>query len=231
MLSGVLGYTCNGWTTSGEVVAGLASASWLGAGTYDPYTPGRPTTCGTKLHLYCLGTDYSVNLSYPRATGRIAFVRDAFGYTPDGVAALDGLCAARASDAGLAGTFKALVSATTAAAASRFSTAGPPWVRADGIPIVASAADLFAPGGPVLLAALDVDAFGTTYTSGAMTTGGTSLTSPSSASLDCNDFTAAPSSTFGIAIALPDYTNAMMVNLPGYVGTCASLPGFYCLQE
>lgn len=103
------------------------------------------------------------------------------------------MCAARASDAGLVGTFKALVSTTTASAASRFSTAGPPWVRTDGIPIVAAAADLFAPGGPVMLAALDVDPFGAPY-SGVVTTGTTSLSSTSPANLNCNDFTAGLSS-------------------------------------
>lgn len=231
VLSGMVGYTCNGWTMSGQMLPALASGSWWNPGTYDPYSPNRPTTCGTKLHLYCLGTDYNVNLSYPHAAGRIAFVSSSFGYTPDGVAALDALCAARASDAGLVGTFKALVSTTTASAASRFSTAGPPWVRPDGIPVVASAADLFAPDGPVMTAALDLTQFGTTYTSGVVTTGATSLSSVSPATLNCNDFTAGPSSGFQTTASSADYTNALMVDIPGATFPCSSLPGFYCLQQ
>jgi hypothetical protein len=43
--------------------------------------------------------------------------------------------------------------------ASRFSAAGLPWVRVDGIPLVVAAADMFATNGR-MLAALDVTASG-----------------------------------------------------------------------
>jgi hypothetical protein len=239
VLSGRYGHDCMGWTNSGQMYPGLASAAWLGAGTFDTASAFLPTTCGTKLHLYCLGTDYNVNLSYPHAAGRTAFVITSVGFNYGGVAEIDRLCAQHASDAGLVGTFKALVSTTTASAASRFSTMGPPWVRPDGIPIVASAADLFAPGGgPLMIAALDIDQSGQP-TSGSMTTGGTSLLSTSPATLNCNDFTTGPGGTYQVAIGSSDYSNALMVStqdrttgLPTVSGCTNPLPaGFYCLQQ
>ena len=233
VLAGRQGYSCNGWTMSGQLIAGIASGGWEGAGTYDTASPDRPTTCGTKLHLYCLGTDYNVNVTWPRATGRLAFVSYSNASILVGVAALDALCAARASDVGMVGTFEALVSTTTASAASRFSTAGPPWVRPDGIQVVARAADLFAPGGPVMLAALDRNEFGQTYQAGAVTTGTTDLSSTSPANLNCNDFTAGSSSPFQSTLGLADFSDATMVSDPrGYLGACGNfLAGFYCLQQ
>lgn len=123
------------------------------------------------------------------ASGRIAFIGGTFGFTPDSVAALDTMCAARASDAGWSGRSRPPVAATTASAASRSTTAGPPWVRTDGIAVVASATDLFAPGGPVMTAALDISEFGMTFTSAGVTTGATRLLSPSLATLHCDGFT------------------------------------------
>ena len=72
-----------------------------------------------------------------------------------GIQGFDETCAAQAGAAGLPGAYKALVATDGASAISRFDLNGPPWVRPDGVAIVARAADL-ADG--KLIAPLDVHA-------------------------------------------------------------------------
>ena len=131
------GGTCEGWTaTTGLALAGYA---WSGCGIW---TSGAAVACdGTAAHLYCFGTDHQAASTRPGAQGRLAFVT-AETYRGLTVAEADGHCAAEAAAAGRSGSFRALLATSTAAAISRFSTSGAPWVRPDGVAIVAQAADL-----------------------------------------------------------------------------------------
>src|SRR5262249_34719103 len=146
VLSGSGGYDCMSWTLGAmsgmRQMPGLAGGGWAQAATYDWYDYDASTAgiaCGSALPLHCLQVDYNVNLTYTKATGRTAFVGvQRFINAPNGsgVAGLDQFCADKANAAGLPGTYRALVATTTASAAARFSTSGPPWVRTDGVPIV-----------------------------------------------------------------------------------------------
>ncbi|HEV7557741.1 MAG TPA: hypothetical protein VGO00_19885, partial [Kofleriaceae bacterium] len=155
VISGLPNGDCNGWdaTAQGDTIPGLAGGSWLGAGL-----GGASDPCGTPEHLYCFQTDFDAVVPPPPAeVGRIAFVDGLFEAPTGGVSGLDASCATDATNFGLPGTYVALVATTTTPASSRLSTSGLPWVRMDGVPIVATAADLFAAGGPQLIAPLDLD--------------------------------------------------------------------------
>jgi hypothetical protein len=214
--------TCNNWqtTTSGGLVPGMAGGSWA-AGRYD-YTQ---VACGTQMRLVCAGIDYDVNLTYAHAAGRTEFVT--YPTTSGGgVAALDAACASDATASGIPGTFRALVATTSASAASRVSAAGAPWIRADGIPIVASAGDLFNPSGPALIAALGITASQIAIAADPFT-GATDLNSVATGS-NCSNFTStanADLSTIGEA-SMP---NAQLFNWS--LIPCSSSASVLCLQQ
>src|SRR5581483_1269509 len=62
---------CTNWTSVSNTVFGAAgdgtsgSFSWLSAAT---------VPCNSPAHLYCFQVDYKVNLTFPRAPGRTAFL-------------------------------------------------------------------------------------------------------------------------------------------------------------
>jgi hypothetical protein len=232
---GFANYDCSGFTNAmaGVFAPARAGGGWSVGGVMDQY--GADPTCGTPVRYYCFGTDYAVNLSpYPRATGRLAFVAYlSTGVTQNGgVATLDAACASAASSAGLPGTYAALVATSSATAASRFSTAGSPWVRTDGVQIVASAANLFASSGPILLAPLDIDAKGSVMPTGSeafVMTGATSFDTLATSATNCSDFTDGSSSDNHLGIAdgsLSDNRFAYTEILP-----CNWASGVYCLQQ
>lgn len=137
---------CAGYTGGGpaEVVTlGLAAA---GAGSWVDAATGP---CSQPAHLYCLGVSFAAPVALARdPANRAAFLsREAF--VPDGgLAAADAQCQADARDAGLPGTFAALLaSGATATPGSRFSTAGPPWQLPSGLLLARTAADFFSPTG------------------------------------------------------------------------------------
>lgn len=138
---------CLGWT-SGAANEGLI----IGDRTGGPmaWTNAGGTSCTILGRLYCFGTDIAQEVTVSPATGRKAFVTRATWGGGGGLGALDALCAAEASSAGLSGAFLAFAATSNASAASRFNLAGAPWVRPDGVRIVAAAADLVAQLRPLL---------------------------------------------------------------------------------
>ena len=94
---------------------------------------------GSQLHLYCFDTSHAEPLTYTPAMGRLAFVSKGLFDPSTGIATADSLCQSEASAAGLPNptTFLALLSTSTASAASRFNMAmgSPPFIRPDGIKI------------------------------------------------------------------------------------------------
>jgi hypothetical protein len=133
------GNNCSDYSsTAGNVEIGSSYAT-TGSWSTDQLAP-----CSQMFHLYCFGVDHNAPLQRVPATGRRAFITDNTFAVGGGLPAADALCASEA--AALGGTFKALLATTSASAISRFSLAGAPWVRLDGIPL-ADTASLVATGG------------------------------------------------------------------------------------
>ena len=105
---------------------------------------GAPRSCANaQARLYCMGTDRKASVGAPAQAGRIAFTTKATWSPSGGLDGADALCRSEATDAGHAGSFRALLSTATASATSRFDLQKATWVRAgDGIAIVPTAAEL-----------------------------------------------------------------------------------------
>jgi hypothetical protein len=90
-------------------------------------------------HFLCAEVDRNVAVAPIATSGRLAFMTKTDWDTTTGIDAADQVCASEARDAGKPGTFKALLPTSKASAISRFDTSGPPWVRADGTPLLVTA--------------------------------------------------------------------------------------------
>ena len=137
------GYTTCGDFTSAvndpnsELIGGSASAS------SEMFTDYFAMYCDQDARIYCFSIDRQVQLAPTPVTGRHAFVTAGNWIPGGGITSADTLCRQEASDANLPGTYKALLAPTGASAASRFNTNGLPWIRADGIPLMPTAAAFF----------------------------------------------------------------------------------------
>lgn len=129
---------CSDWTATDNSPLALGDPL-TGAGAWTGWAGGG---CSWRWLVYCMGTGIDRPLQRDRVPGRVAFVSVATLAPGGGLAAADALCRTEAASAGLSGSFKALLPADGASAASRFDLKGAPWVRPDGVPIVDKAADL-----------------------------------------------------------------------------------------
>ncbi len=132
---------CKDYTSSSPNDSMLYGSPSAGAGSWVNFSDGP---CNQSYHLYCFEVDYSVVPTLPSATGRIAFFSTSAFNPNSGADYADTKCAIEATAASLPGTYKALLSNASMAAASRFNTTQgtQPWVRVDGVPIVKQASDL-----------------------------------------------------------------------------------------
>jgi hypothetical protein len=129
------GQNCSDFTGSGTLSFGCSD------GTGDQYTSCFISGC-IPTRLLCIQTDRTETPVVATTTGRVAFVAP---FKPGmGTASADAKCATEAAGKQLPGTYKALIATTTASAASRFSPAGPTWVRLDGVSLAPTAADVLA---------------------------------------------------------------------------------------
>jgi hypothetical protein len=96
----------------------------------------------------------------PAPTGRLAFVTVGKWLPAGGIAGADAVCASEASTAGLAGTFKAVLATASAGSLGRFSQAGNPWFRVDGVALTQTTAQMFDGQLPYLETSLNVTALG-----------------------------------------------------------------------
>jgi hypothetical protein len=130
-------FACGDWLIGTGESFGELGETTGGAGAWSD--DASETSCNALAHLYCFGTSRVSALTVTPAPGRIAFVSKGSFATSQGVAGADTLCQNEASAAGLANptTFLALLSTSTAPAASRFdmSAMSAPYVRPDGIEI------------------------------------------------------------------------------------------------
>jgi hypothetical protein len=191
----------------------------------------KTAPCNQPFRLYCLGTDRVAPLSVPKAPGRMAFLTDSTWTPSGGRAAADARCQAEANEAKLTGTFKALLAGVGEAAAGRFN-AGPadsPWVRPDGIPLAATAAELFRAGGKLTSApqvTLARQYYGTSFWAGA-----TDPRSPGTMATTCNDW-GSGAGTATAAIGRTPHSRVDQVFGSEPAIPCDSLyVHLYCLQE
>jgi hypothetical protein len=223
-------FTCNNWTiTSGptEEISGSLGGTWTTQGTVDRL---EPVACGTALPLYCLGTDYHVTVPFVPQAGRKAFLASPGVALVGGIAGLDTICGARATAAGLSGTFLALAATTTQSAAARFSTGAATWVRTDGVPITATAAALFSPT-PAWVSFIDLDEakqVPVNLSTGQVAIGAPSLTAKANAADNCTDFSVSSGIVLVGLAGLP----SGWISFPSSGATCTDTRlSMYCLEQ
>lgn len=140
--------TCGDWTSDVDVESKYHYLGFSSSGSRN-FTANSIANCAFSGRLYCFGIDRTAFVAPdPISTGRKAFTTSAYWKSGAGLSAADALCQAEASEAGLTGTFKALLAATGASAASRFAGNDTPWYRMDGLALAASAHEFFA--GPTI---------------------------------------------------------------------------------
>jgi hypothetical protein len=194
---------------------GTATFGWSDGGT-DIWTEQPGFDCGEPAPLYCFGIDHQTEVTVAPVTGRRAFVtKTGFGAT-SGLAGADAICEFEAQDAGLPGTFRALLADNGATAASRFNLAGGPWYRVDG---VALTSDLVTLRAPINLHADGVTELGLAWT------GAASPITPGDLGSTCNGWTSAAAS--GV-------TGTIGRSGPSFFGggplSCSLGPGVYCFE-
>jgi hypothetical protein len=142
----VPGNNCHDWQND----IGSHAAGGYADATTGGWTSSDWEDCGYPMRLYCFGVDQSFAVKPPAIAGRRAFLSDA-GFLPaGGISAADAHCEREATEAGLSGTFLALLPAGASSAGARFAAAGSAvWYRLDGLPINAEGSDLFS-GAPLL---------------------------------------------------------------------------------
>ena len=131
------GTACSDWTTNSNTSQGELGLSSGGPQLWTD-TFGL-TGCNSTRHLLCFDTSHTSALTVTPVSGRIAFISQGTFDTTSGATGADTLCQNEATSAGLtnASSFLALLSTTSASAASRFdlSMGSMPYVRPDGIKI------------------------------------------------------------------------------------------------
>ena len=134
--------TCDDW----DYYNPLAPPEFVAVGRSDHnagfWTSGGAGNCQGSYALYCFGIDHAhaVTLDVPD-DARYAFVSSGGLPPQSGLEGADDLCDADAADAGLPGTYLALLAPDGASAMSRFSTDDGPWVLPSGVSLAETAAD------------------------------------------------------------------------------------------
>ncbi len=133
--------TCGDWT----VTTGIAEGGESPLDEAGRFFGIDGVSCG-GAPVICFGTDLTSQVSVTPVAGRHVFASSSVFTTTSGVAGGDSTCQSAASAAGLANPthFLALLSTTTASAASRFNLNGTPWVRPDGVQVASTPANFMA---------------------------------------------------------------------------------------
>jgi hypothetical protein len=167
--------------------------------------------------------------------GRRAFLAIPGTALSGGIGGLDVICQTKANAAALGGTFVALAATGAASAASRFNTmAGTAtWVRTDGVPITATAADLFAPAARwVSLIDLDETQHTLPGLNNAVVIGARSVTAQAQPGENCADFGGAGNVLVGRVGLPPPYAFDESGGGSGTPVACSSTQlSIYCLEQ
>jgi hypothetical protein len=139
--------TCQGWTatTGGQAQLSLVHAR----GANWPNSAFTDCAATRSLHLFCYEATRSVDVTPPpppQGARRVFLGGGDFSASDGtGLAGADAVCNQDAADAGLTGTFRAMLATDGASVASRFSTRGAPVYRSDGIELAPNEATFFSP--------------------------------------------------------------------------------------
>jgi hypothetical protein len=181
--------------------------------------------CSQPNRFLCAEVDRQVAVAPIATSGRLAFVTTGSWNLASGLAAADALCASDAGAAGKPGTFKAFLSTSTASAISRFDTAGAPWVRADGLPLLATAKSF--ESAAYLDAAPGVRLDGSVQPTFALLPfGAPTFNAHGSPGTTCNDWTSSSVNTTAVEGFTPWDTGPRMAGT-----TCNQSLPVLCLQE
>jgi hypothetical protein len=194
-------------------------------GTAADWTDTTTRDCGATGRLYCFQVDRSVPVTPLISTGRLAFVTATPWDRTGGIAGADALCASEATAAQLTETFAAVLASTTASAASRFSPAGPTWVRRDGVAIGATAADVLAGN---LLAPPNVT-LGNAYYGGPVVTGAASIAALATATSSCANWTTTTGN--GSINGSSGTISSRWFDDARYLAPCSSDDVVYCFEK
>lgn len=199
--------------------------SGLSSGSGEVFTRLGLQTCSTEQPLYCFGVDRAAIVGVdPVATGRYAFIANPWS-SGGGIASADARCQTEASDAHLPGTYKALLAANGASAASRFNTNGAPWVRLDGIQLAPTASAFFSSS--LLDAAPNVAPDGQYFGNFSTWSGAATMTIAGTSETTCSNWQSVTStSLFGIA---GDTSSLWFFGVDK--GLCSQSGALICLQE
>jgi Divergent InlB B-repeat domain len=214
---------CNNWSSSASADVGIMGTAWSGGLNW---TEGVAQSCSTTTTVYCMQVDHVAQVTVPAPPTNAKLVFVAAPYDPSsGLAGGDAKCAADASAAGLAGTFRAMLATVAAGAASRFQVDGSRAVaRTDNVIVASRDTDLFA-ARPIMLAPLGLTALGQPDASGVYTGAQSPL---QGADQNCNDWTVATTTAmtrFGVAsyIGLEFFF--------AFTDFCTRGTSVYCLQD
>jgi len=199
------GYVGAGYSSCSDFNSNTDNGTYLLCGVASfsdvTFTSNYGAGCSSQGRIYCLGVDRQAQVAVVPAQGRHAFMTLGFLPPGKGISSADALCQSEATTAGLSGTYLALLPQMIAgyqySAASRFSTSGPTWVRADGIAITQTAAAFFTTSFfdvPPNLTADGVYRFGPEYA----WTGAATPTSTATDATDCANWTSSSSSSTAV---------------------------------
>jgi hypothetical protein len=214
---GLSAANCGDWTQpdAGNAVGGVMQNGG------PEWQDSALVACDLPQSLYCFGIDYDVPLlPVVPDGGRLAFVSSAVALD-GGLGQADSQCQSDANDAGLPGTYLALLPTLAASAASRFVADAGAWYRVDGIALSPTASDLL---NHRLVAAFDLTANGTRYDYTVLT-GEQSPSNVGFGSDTCGDWTFDGGSTYaGDTYSTSGWFGSFTMN-------CAVQMPLYCLQE
>jgi hypothetical protein len=212
--------TCGNYTqTTASIEGGDTTAT---SGTFSAIR--TYASCNQPADIYCFGTSLATMVAPAPASGRRAFVSTAWA-PGGGLPSADAQCQNDAIAAGLSGQFAAALAGPTTSAVSRFDTSGAPWVRVDGVPLAATASDLF---NGSMTAPLNVTAGGmyVGFETASVWSGASSPTSTTNTKT-CNNWVVATPSQAG-STAQPERTfwfGDLFTSL-----ACNTTESLYCLE-
>jgi hypothetical protein len=178
--------------------------------------------CTVQRPIYCFGVGREVALRPEPDVGRVAFISTAF-VPAGGRTGVDQICQTDANRLGLSGSFKAVLTTSTASAASQFDLTGPPWSGLDGTRIASTAQAFFAAAQWDTVPKAEFP-----YGNSGTWVGGTSLTVPGTAANTCNNWT----STTGNVDAGASGLTTVQQFFYGYgQNPCSSSMSVVCLQQ
>ena len=209
--------TCEDWTSqAASAVQGTPQAGVTG------WIVGIVAPCSEPAPLYCFGSDRHVPLEVEApAEFRRVFVANNVSLDEGGRESADQRCQQDADQAGMPGSYLALLPTEASTAADRFDLTAPTWVRQDGVAVWENATDL--PDGD-MLAPVVFDANGAR--SGSLVLGGASSPGDLPTEGTCEDWTQGEGD---VLVGRSDMSGA--AGYGGQVATCGPDRAIYCLEQ